>query len=506
MTEKTEQKTEFEQIIANNDITELLGSSNNFESTVGALAAYQTSQRTLIDNSTRTSHCGNRDLWKICSYPELITYQNRLDMYRRHPLANAIVNAYPDACLKGNIIISDNDDPEPKSDFDKAIELLKTKYNLIDTVKRAFILALLGYYSTILVGINDGNKLSTQARNVRNGINDLLKFAVYSYYNCYPDNLYEDTTTYKFGQPEFYTLHQIIERKGRDERIANDTGTSLSMKVHESRIIHISQGNLESQQDGEPMLDSIFNDLLNIMKVSGASAEAFFLNVRQPTFINIDPTTNKSNDPKLVARLKKVVEALIYGFERVVPLQGAKIETVTYPNNSPKDNFETLLKLIAGKAGIPLRILIGSESGNKASTQDVTNFNARVQEKQLQVVEPKIIRPLIDRLIKYKILPAVEYQIKFPKLDNIDEKDKGVIDLATTRALDIHSKIPDESKIETDKQIAARLGIEYDEAELKKYKDNPRNTNITPEEPEIVDPDDELTEELTKDSDEDKEI
>ena len=84
---------------------------------------------------------------------------------------------------------------------------------------------------------------------------------------------------------------------------------------------------------------------------------------------------------------------------------------------SPKEQIEAHLQLIAAGAGIPQRILYGSERGELASTQDQTDWETTITSRQQNVMTPLFVRQTIDRLIAIGVLPVPqggEYEVVWP--------------------------------------------------------------------------------------------
>jgi hypothetical protein len=100
----------------------------------------------------------------------------------------------------------------------------------------------------------------------------------------------------------------------------------------------------------------------------------------------------------------------------------------------PSGNLDSLLKLIAGTHGVPLRILTGSEAGELASSQDATNWAAQIDDRRSGYAAPKIVRPFIEKMIETGNLPEPEgtMSIEWDALASLSEKEKA--DIGKTRA------------------------------------------------------------------------
>jgi hypothetical protein len=85
----------------------------------------------------------------------------------------------------------------------------------------------------------------------------------------------------------------------------------------------------------------------------------------------------------------------------------------------PSGLFGIIISLIAAARGIPQRILIGSERGELASSQDMRNWSNVVMSRRTKFAEPYIVRPFANRLIKWGALPRPKtgkYSIEWANL------------------------------------------------------------------------------------------
>ena len=112
--------------------------------------------------------------------------------------------------------------------------------------------------------------------------------------------------------------------------------------------------------------------------------------------------------------------------------------------SDPSNHVSILLDLIAGTTGIPKRILIGSERGELASTQDETAWNSRVDERRRNYAEPMILRPFIDRLIDLSVLPEPKggYVIDWPSIFAPSEETQAKIAETKAKALNAYMLAP----------------------------------------------------------------
>jgi hypothetical protein len=221
----------------------------------------------------------------------------------------------------------------------------------------------------------------------------------------------DDITLPTYGFPAEYELKTST---------TTVTGKFKALKanqlVHASRVHLISDGLLEDNVHGTPRLEAIWNDLDNLEKVGGAGAEAFWRNAIKGLALDIDPEIQLS--PEAETKLTEYTDDYIHDLRRVMMLRGTKVQEL---GSSPSDfagPVGSIISLISGQTGIPQRILLGSERGELASTQDRDNWQEQVTDRRTDFAGPYVVRPLVDLFIRLGVLPEpISYDIRWPTLE-----------------------------------------------------------------------------------------
>ena len=71
-------------------------------------------------------------------------------------------------------------------------------------------------------------------------------------------------------------------------------------------------------------------------------------------------------------------------------------------------DIDAQIKYIALSMSVPYRIFIRTEEAKLSSTQDINTMNKRITKRQGGYFTPMLLRPLIDRLIAFGVLPDIE--------------------------------------------------------------------------------------------------
>jgi len=384
---------------------------------MGQIAKIRTLASELMSRANLASkagitYSGSRKVFAALGYKEELTIKDYRDRYKRNAIAGRIVEAFPKATWRGGVEIIEDEDPDSLTLFEAAWEELENRLHVISVLMRADILAGLGRYSVVLIGAE--GKLDSELP-LMSGPEKILYLSPFGEDDATIDKYVTDSDNPRFGLPEQYKFKRLDSSPQQRPRY-----------VHWSRVLHIADGILDEQLFGEPRLKRCWNLLDDLEKVSGGGAEAFWLRAHQG--FQLDIPTDVEMEETDMTDLQDEVDEYIHGFRRFMRTRGVNLTAL----GSTVANFSTpvdaIITLISGGTGIPKRILVGSEMGQLASTQDRTNWQERVNDRQEQFASPQVIGPFIDRLIEYKVFPEpLDYEIRWPITQNLDEDQRSVV-------------------------------------------------------------------------------
>lgn len=351
---------------------------------------------------------GLRDYYTAFGYKTELTYNDMLLKYVRQGIASRIVDA-PAQSLWDNppIITSENDD------WNNAWNKLVNDKRLWETILRVDKLAGLGRYSCLFIGVDDVNSAVNPPRKPRSDgrLRNVLHMQAYSQQTANIAEINNDSSTEQFMLPDMYDIYPFRQDgAGVESRIG---GTLPAFKAHHSRVLHVAENTLENSVFGLPRLERVFNDLDDMLKVSGGTAETYWLTSNRGMQVDIDKDIELT--PEDAADLSEELDEYMHQLRRFIRTRGVEITNLGAEVPSPEQTFNMLVSLISGSTGIPRRILIGAEAGQLASEQDRANWAERVKARRKEFGEPVIIHPLIAKLTILGALPPnVPYTIDWP--------------------------------------------------------------------------------------------
>ena len=364
---------------------------------------------------------GKRDLFEALGYPLTLTYDDYYGKYIRGDISARIIDAPVDGSwsLKPEIV----EDSENETAFEKDISELNGKQKLFHYLKRADTLSCIGQYAVLLLGVDDNQEMDQPLESAK----ELLYLQPYSECSAEIKEYEKDTKNPRFGLPYMYQLK--IQEPG-------NINSYQTKRVHHSRVIHIAQGLLESNAFGLPKLQRVYNRLLSLELIVGGSGEMFWQGAFPGFHFDADPETNMTST---ATEMKESIDKYVHGLKRYLTTQGMDIKTLAPSVADPANHVDVQITMISAATGIPKRILMGSERGELASSQDGKNWNDRLDSRRIDEVEPTIIRPTIDRLIEIGVIspPANgEYNIIWPDLNASSSKEKADTGKVLAEAMD----------------------------------------------------------------------
>lgn len=397
-----------------------------------------------LKNATDAIDPPGRDLDYECGYPTNPSIQTYRKLYQRSEYARRVNDVWSDECWAVRPALYETEEMRVTK-FERAFDKLNTRLNLWHYLHRLDRICGIGAFGVLLLGINDGKNLAEPVRGVRRDGTikqksgkplDLLYVRPFAQDSVRVAKVEEDKSNPRYGQPRWY---DIDVTKATDEDAGTRTNgdeTVVTIRVHWSRVIHVADNTESSDLYGSPRMESVLNRLLDIRKTLSGSAEMFW----KGAF----PGYSFETMPELLGEstmdedsIREQFEEYMEGLKRYLALDGATVKQLAPQVADPTQHVVQQISAICACIGVPLRIFMGSESGHLASTQDSMNMNKRVSRRQTLFCEPMIIRPLVDRLIAFGILPEPPegYLISWTDLNTMADKDKALVSLQRTQAL-----------------------------------------------------------------------
>lgn len=396
----------------------------------------------------RTLFDPRRDINDECGFPQTseITDEMYRELYDREPVATRVVEILPDECWKVQPTIFETDNPEEDTEFEQAWrELAKTigreeswyegeKSNPIwELLRRADIMSGIGSYGVILLGLDDGRELYEPAEP-REG-QQLIFASVYDKSLVEVSEWEADKGNKRYGWPTTYEIKFNDPRENSGDSVQRP-GDIETNRVHWTRVVHIADGIRSNEIIGTPRQRPVFNNIYNLRKLYGGSAEMYWKGAFPGYSLKADKDIALAGLLPTPSEIRSEMEKIMNGLQRYMGMAGLTMESLAPQVVDPTPQINTQIEAICIKLNCPKRKFVGSERGELASGQDESDWNDTIAGRQNGYVTPRIIVKFHNRLIALGVLPIPKsYGVKWPDITKIEAEKKADVAVKLTDAM-----------------------------------------------------------------------
>lgn len=411
---------------------------------------------------------GPRDIDAECGYPVWLTPDHFKLMYDREGVAKRVVDCEPEESWAMDPDLYEDEDEDTDTEFEKAWKNLLEQEDIWYYLQRIDVLSGIGQYGIILIGIDDGKDLNAPVEGIGEdgevtGQNDysLLYLRPFSEEVVFVKTRETRVDNPRYGLPTAYTI------QFRDfPNWGIQAGEMVSREVHWTRVVHVADNRKMSEVYGIPRMQPVYNRLYDLRKIYSSSGEAFWKGAFPGLAFEVNPEVNQIGVDFDKDSMRKEFDAYQNGLQRYLAVQGVTTKTLEPNIEDPSSTAKCHLQAIAIAKGIPYRVLFGSEEAKLAGEQDSLAWNKRLRRRQTKYLTPKLIRPFIDRLIAFGILPEpASYTIDWPDLNSSTDTEKANVTLVRTQACQAYVQGGVSQLIPPREFLTKELGYNTEEAD-----------------------------------------
>ncbi|WP_414163870.1 anti-CBASS protein Acb1 family protein [Superficieibacter sp. BNK-5] len=352
--------------------------------------------RMLAANPTMGLDTKRSTAWCEYGFKEDLTFDDLYRLYRRGGIAHGAVRKIIGTCWLSNPEIIEGE----KADETRKVTAWERKVKAVFTHRfwRAFADAdlrrLVGRYSGILLHIRDNQDWNRPATRGKG----LEKVTVAWAGALVPSAWDTGLNSRTYGQPKMW---QYVER------LAN--GTTRRVDVHPDRVFILG----DYSSDAIGFLEAAYNAFVSLEKVEGGSGESFLKNAARQLNVNFEKEIDFNNLASLYGvsidelqeKFNEVAGEVNRGNDVLMTTQGATVTPLVTSVADPGPTYNVNLQTAGAALDIPTKILVGMQTGERASTEDQRYFNARCQSRRGDLSFD--IEDFCDKLVALGILDAV---------------------------------------------------------------------------------------------------
>lgn len=417
------------------------------------------------------------DHYKDFGWPDKVTFDLLLATYKRNGLGAAAVKKTARTVWQTAPLIRESEEEHEKSPTEVAIRKRLTKLRFWQKLAEADRRSMVGRYSAVILRIADSKQMHDPVESVNGGIEALVE-VIPVWENQLKVSLWdEDEASETYGQPMMYQFK---------EASVGETGKAgRQFNVHPDRVVIWSE---DGTIHGQSMLEPGFNDLMTLEKIAGAGGQGFWKNAKSAPVLKMDKEARLDDMAKamgvekddLVEAMNEQVEDWQKGFDKILMLQGMEAGTLDVTLPSPEHFRAGPLENFAASIEMPVKILVGMQTGERASSEDAKEWAKTCMGRRSDIVIPNIME-IIERLVSFNIINEADWHLEWTDLTEASMAEK--IDRADKMA-DVNQKMSKTGEIVfPGEEIRATVDLEpLSDADKYRDEDDPDD------EPDDLDP------------------
>ena len=405
--------------------------------------------------------------WCEYGFPEQVTYENLYALYRRGGIAHGAVEKLVGKCWQTNPEIIEGDQADKKRK-ETAWEK-KSKQVFTNRFWRSFSEAdrrrLVGRYAGILLHVRDEKDWNLPVTKGRG----LQKISVAWAGSLTVSEWDTGLNSKTYGQPKMWQYA---------ERLPN--GSSRRVNIHPDRVFILG----DYSDDAIGFLEPAYNAFVSLEKVEGGSGESFLKNAARQLSINFDKEAKLDEIARaygvdyseLNEIYDKVAREMNIGNDSVLITQGANVAPIVAAVSDPSPTYNVNLQTAAAALDIPTKILVGMQTGERASTEDQKYFNTRCQSRRGDLSFE--IEDFCDKLIELSILdPVSQKTVIWDDLNAQSDSEK--LDAAQKMSQINSASIGTGEQVFTGEEIRVAAGYEGSPEPLPEVDDDEEESEVT---------------------------
>lgn len=345
--------------------------------------------------------------WCEYGFPEHIDNHMLYNMYDRTGIAYGIVNSLHDKCWETNpeIIEGGEEDEDDKlTAWENSVAEAFENADLFDQFSTADLYRLVMGWSGLLLQYQDGGKWTDPVKSTaKNIIGAIPAWAT----QLTPGKTVTDTNAENYGEVLEWVFKES-SATNQQNQTANVAPRQIT--VHKDRILIIGDW-----RNGRSLIRAAYNNFISIEKIEGGSGESFLKNAARQIGMNFDPAIKLDSIAKAYGVtvdkfqeiLDKAARSFNSGIDNILMTQGADVKAITAQVPDPEPHYNINVQSIAASTRIPAKVIVGMQTGERASTEDLKQFNRRAQGRRIKEIN-KDLRALVKKLAAASVIPAQE--------------------------------------------------------------------------------------------------
>ena len=347
-------------------------------------------------------------------YPETeeLGFHDFYDMWRRNGIAHALTTKTGLKTWQENPQLLEREEDHDETPLEREIRQHFARIRFWQALHEADVRSMVGKYAGVIFQLGDGKRYDEPVDRVPGGIDGLI-----SVLPAWEGQLEPSSWD---GRPDSPTYGQPMQFRFNESAVDPETGKVRSFTVHPDRVYIWSK---DRTTWGESKFEACYNALLDMEKIRGAGAEGFWKNAKAQPILEAGADVDFNQLATMLGTdldgipdaLDEVVGKWTKGFDQSLILQSMQAKTLPVSLPQPREFADVATQEIAAAWPIPQKVLIGMQTGERASTEDQREWAQTNMGWRETKCKPNIM-DMVGRFVKWGMLPERDWFIHWADL------------------------------------------------------------------------------------------
>ena len=346
-------------------------------------------------------------------YPAQLRFNNFWNMYRRFGVAKSVIELPVDMTWVTTPTFSEETASTFIGEFEKLEKRTKfwKKCKALDTRKRV------GRYAGMFMRVADGKQPHEPLEGVVASEASLVDMTPLYESQLEVIDTVQDTTSVDYGKPITYQYSQGVVGNRNEEARTN-------FIIHASRVVPAAEGADDGSIYGLPVLECIYNSLMDLRKIIGGGAEGMYKNAAQSLVFKLNADAPSQLRPEQLTKFTEQLDDFTQNRSRRHLLTpNVDVDALASSLVSPQPMFDIALADVAAGSGIASTVIIGKQTGERASTEDSRQLLSQINSRR-ENDTTMMVSSLLDWCQEWGVLPSEEYELVWDDLLALSDEDR----------------------------------------------------------------------------------
>lgn len=393
-------------------------------------------------------------------YPDHLTFEQLYRMYRRNGVAAAGVDKTIRKTWQDNPFLQEKErDGSQQGEADETTLEREIRQRFDDLrlwarLAEADRMSMVGGYAGVILRFADSKNFDQPVDRVPGGLGGIVEIIPAWEGQLQVSQWDTDERSETYGQPKMFQFSEsAVDTSKKQPR---------NIVIHPDRVIVWSK---DGSVNGLSALEPGYNALIDMEKVRGAGGEGFWKNAKSAPVLEIDKEAKIAEMAKAMGvpveeipdKMNEQVADWNAGFDQLLMIMGMQAKTLNVTLPSPEHFYAVALQDFAASMNIPVKILVGMQTGERASQEDADEWAQTNMSRRANQTVPNVMS-LVNRLERVGILPERDWHLDWADLTEASMSEK--IDRAYKMA-DTNAKLQSNGEwVFTPEEIRSVVGYE----------------------------------------------